>query len=238
MGKSSPNAGGSSSISQEAVIERLRNALADGHDWATSMVEAIALWTTPLEVFRGRRYNYFVDGEAFDWLLLAERLCQATDGLIPQKERESLLFSGKFPSSFDHSTLKSLLGVEKYRAYLNYYYGVTVEEALQLATELEVHKRHLGNGVRYRDDYTDEAHVKIYGSTRRELLKTFREEIGLPSRRYLSLGESKEFTYWLFKYRLRASDKAKTASDTRKGLHQLERMGEAFSPQAEPLPQP
>lgn len=237
MGKGSVNVDGTRSVSQKTVIDRLQTVLLDGREWATALVEAMALWTIPLEAFQGRRFNYFVDGEAFDWLLLAERLCKAVDGLIPQDEKEGLLFSGRFPPSFDNSRFRHLLGVEKYRAFLNYYYGVTVEEALQLATEIEVHKRYAGNGVCYRDDYADEAHVKIYGASRKELLKTFREAMGARTRGYLSLGESKEFTYWLFKYRLQVSDKAKSASDTRKGLRQLERMEEAFSPQEKLLPQ-
>jgi len=32
------------------------------------------------------------------------------------------------------------------------------------------------------------------------------------------------FTYWLFKYRLRQCDRAKVASDTRRGLAQLARL--------------
>ena len=37
-----------------------------------------------------------------------------------------------------------------------------------------------------------------------------------------TLTELKEFTYWLFKRRLRVSDKAKLASDTRKGISALD----------------
>jgi hypothetical protein len=40
----------------------------------------------------------------------------------------------------------------------------------------------------------------------------------------MDLTEHKELTYWLFKYRVRNSDKARVASDTRKGLAQLQRM--------------
>jgi hypothetical protein len=43
----------------------------------------------------------------------------------------------------------------------------------------------------------------------------------------MSMSESKEFTYWLFKYRVARSDKARIASDTRKGLDQLARMQRA-----------
>ena len=40
----------------------------------------------------------------------------------------------------------------------------------------------------------------------------------------LSETEAKEFTYWLFKYRLQNHDKAKVASDTKRGLQYLNRM--------------
>ncbi|HJP28541.1 MAG TPA: hypothetical protein QF694_07000, partial [Dehalococcoidia bacterium] len=39
-----------------------------------------------------------------------------------------------------------------------------------------------------------------------------------------SLGSEDAFIYWLFKLRMERSDPAKIASDTRKGLAQLERM--------------
>ena len=212
--------------SPAAAVQQLKQAIDEGVDWARSLVAAMAACTAPQETYRGRRYTYLVGGEAFDWLLLAQRLCEAVDGLVPQREREEMLSSGRFPS-LDSSEFKRLLGSEKHRGYLNYYYGVTVEEALQLATEEEVHKRHTSNGVLYRDDYSEEAFAKVYGLTKRKLLETFREEKHLPSRRSVGLGESKEFTYWLFKYRLKSSDSAKMASDTRKGLDQLEKMHEA-----------
>ena len=212
---------------RKAPAESLRKALSDGQDWLSALLETMALWSSPTETHGGRRYDYFIAGEAFDWLLLAERLCQTVDGLLPDAERDDLLFSGRFPSSFDKPQFRKLLGVDKYRGYLNYYYGVTVEEALQLVTELEVHKRHASNGVRYKDDYSQEAFKKIYGAGKRELLKACRAELGRGSKRSMSLTESKEFTYWLFKYRLKVSDKAKIASDTKKGLGQLRRMREA-----------
>ena len=45
----------------------------------------------------------------------------------------------------------------------------------------------------------------------------------------IALGEWKAFTYWLFKQRLRRQDKARVASDTRKGLAQFTRMELAVS---------
>jgi hypothetical protein len=40
----------------------------------------------------------------------------------------------------------------------------------------------------------------------------------------MALRESKEFTYWLFKYRVKHSEPARMASDTKKGLDQLQKM--------------
>ena len=208
------------------VLAQLRKSVDEGCPWADALVQAIGFWPAPSESHNGRRFNYFIAGEAFDWLLLAERLCESIEGAVPRQEKEDLLFKGRFPPSFDRSCFKDLLGIEKYRGYLNFYYGVTVEEALQLATELDVVKRHASNGAVYKHDQIDEAFLKIYGSPMGELLQAFRIETGSPSRRTLSLHESKEFTYWLFKYRLKNSDKARTASDTRKGLMQLQRMGD------------
>jgi len=215
------------SVSSQAAIDHLTRALEDGRDWTTALLEAMALWTTPQETYDGRTYNYFISGEAFDWQLLAERLCNTVDCPMSQREREELLFAGCFPPSFDSSKFKDLLGVEKYRGYLNYYYGITVEEALQLAAELEVQKRQASNGVQYQDDYTEEAFARIYRSPKSALLRIFRGENGLPDNEHMSISESREFTYWLFKYRLKNSDKAKIASDTGKGLKQLERMKRA-----------
>jgi len=66
-----------------------------------------------------------------------------------------------------------------------------------------------------------EVYRRIYGATRAVLLKRFRREKGYPHLKSISLTELKEFTYWLFKYRLKQCDKARIASDTKKALQQL-----------------
>ena len=50
------------------------------------------------------------------------------------------------------------------------------------------------------------------------LLRQFRREKGYPHRKSINLTEQKEFTYWLFQYRLKHCDKARVASDTKKAL--------------------
>lgn len=215
------------SLRSEDPLELLRTAVEEGRDWPTAMLEAMAVWELPDETYSSRRFTYFFAGEAFDWLTLAERLSFEIEELVPPHEIEHLLFDGRFPQPIEEDSIKDLLGVDKYRGYLNYYYGVIVERAIQLASELEVEKRNAGRGVVYSSDNADEAFARIYRASELDMLALFREETGAKAKRYVSLNESKEFTYWLFKYRMKASDQAKIASDTRKGLDQLERMRRA-----------
>ena len=217
-----------SSDSRLAAVEHLNAALAEGRDWPEALLEAMALWTAPEEVRKGRTLRYFIAGEAFDWLLLAERLLDETRGVVREDEMATLLFEGRFPDRFDTKRIPELLGGEKYRGYLNYHYGVTVEEALQLACELELRKRDTSNGVRYRTAYSEQAFPLIYRKSREELLRMFRETGAVDPEAISSMAEHRAFTYWLFKYRWANSDKARIASDTTKGLRQLERMVSAI----------
>jgi hypothetical protein len=57
------------------------------------------------------------------------------------------------------------------------------------------------------------------------LLRHFRKEKDLPQTKSISLTDLKEFAYWRFKYRLKTSEKARVASDTRKALDWLGRRG-------------
>lgn len=206
-------------------ISHLQAALEEGRDWPTAFFEAMALWTLPIETYDGRTYRYLIGGEAFDWLVLAERLCTEVMDQVPRREIENLLFTGRLPETFDSEKIQGLLGVDRYRGYLNFYYGVTVEEALQLATELEVLKRHTSNGILHVPDASEQAFTRLYRESGGALLARFRLETGSTAKAdSISIAESREFTYWLFKYRLESSDKSRIASDTRKGLQMLEHM--------------
>ncbi len=208
------------------AIKHLERAIAEGKHWYLALLEAIGLCNTAKETLNGHTYNYLIDGEAFDWLLLAERLCQAVDGLLPDDEKTALLFHGEPPLNLPKEKFKELIGSTKYHQYLNYFYGVTVEEALVLAVEEEVRKERWSSGyLREHDIIINEAYRRIYGATRAVLLRRFRQEKGYRQLKSISLTELKEFTYWLFKHRLKQSDKAKVASDTKKALDWLKNKG-------------
>lgn len=207
------------------TIKHLEQAISSGQHWYIALLEAIGLWTQNEETYNGRHYRYLIDGEAFDWLLLAERLCEAVDSLIPEAEKLALLFHGQSPLKLSNSKFKALIGSTKYRQYLNYFYGVTVEEALVLVVQDEVRKEKRTLGYKKEHNLTDEVYQRIYGATRATLLKLFRRERGYPQLKSISLTELKEFTYWLFNYRLKNCDKARIASDTKKALERLRANG-------------
>ena len=207
------------------AIRYLEQAIISGKHWYIALLEAIGLWTGAEETYNGCHYRYLIAGEAFDWLLLAERLCEIVDGLLPGDEKTALLFYGKPPLDLTIDKFKELIGSSKYHQYLNYFYGITTEEALIRAVQEEVRKEKRTLGLNKEHDYDSEVYQRIYGATKAVLLKRFRRENGYPQLKSISLTELKEFTYWLFKYRLKHCDKARVASDTKKALNQLKSNG-------------
>jgi hypothetical protein len=211
------------------VLVSFRDALDSGEPWAEALLGAVAQWDIAEEQVEGRSYRYLIGGEAFDWLLLAERLCEEADGAIPPDEKEALLFFGRLPHDLDDEDFKRAIGPAKHRAHLNYVYGVAVEEALQLVVEQEVLKERRAyvwdEGV--SRSVEAEVYARLYSRDPQDMLAEFREERGLDQTEYISYGERREFLYWLSKFRVNQSDPARVASDTRRALAQLSELQEA-----------
>ena len=207
----------------EEILAETRAAVLGGEPWFQALLEGVAQWRLPEEIVDGRRYRYLVGGEAFDWLLLAERILDELADVIPAAEKDALLYHGRPPEEITAEEFRRAIGPAKYRAYLNYHYGVTVEEALQLAIEEDLEKEKRAH-VRAWDGAEATVYQRIYGSTRDALLAVFRAERGQRSGETIGLDELKEFTYWLFKYRLRTCPPPRVASDTTRGLERLARL--------------
>jgi hypothetical protein len=214
-----------SCASDAQAIRYLEEAINSGKHWYIALLEAIGLWTSAEETHDDRTYHYLINGEAFDWLLLVERLCSAVDGLLPNDEKITLLFHGKPPVDLSRGEFEGLIGSSKYQQCLNYFYGIIVEEGLILAVQDEVRKEWRTMGYTQDHDITNEVYQHIYGASKATLLKQFRREKGYPQLRSMSLTALKEFAYWLFKYRLTHCDKTRVASDTKKALKRLGMMG-------------
>jgi len=215
---------------ENEAIRHLKREITGGKHWYLALLEAIGEWDIPEESLSNRTYCYLIAGEAFDWLLLAERLCEAVDGFLPDTEKAAFLFHGEPPLDLSPEEFKEYIGHGKYHQYLNYYYGITVEEALILAVEEEVRKERRSSGIYKDKDTTNEAYRRIYDATKAVMLRRFRNEKRYPQLKSIRLNELKEFTYWLFKQRLKQSDKAKVASDTKKALDWLKRKGISRQP--------
>lgn len=203
------------------AIQYLKESIAAGKHWYVSLLEAIKLWTSTEEDYNERHYCYLIDNEAFDWHVLAERLCEEISGLIPDKELVGLLFFDQPPIELPKDEFKKLIGNAKYQAYLNYLYGILMEEILILAVTEEVRKRRSALGLSEDNSIVDEVYRHIYGATQTELVNLFRKERNYPRRKSMSFGKLKEFMYWLFKQRLKRCDKSRVASDTKKALLKL-----------------
>jgi hypothetical protein len=154
---------------------------------------------------------------------------------VPAEASGRLLFAGEAPSEHDTTLserlsderLRDLIGDAKHRAHLNYLYGVTVEEALQYAVELDVAKERVTVNIkdpRFDEAALDPVYQRIYGQPRASLLREFRAEHGLRASPHIALSELREFFYWLFQYRVKTQEPARVASDTRKALAQLSAM--------------
>ncbi len=206
------------------IIMRLRLRAGREESWHVALLYAIGEWSRPNEHAHGRYWHYVVGGEALDWLTVAQRLCLEIPDAVPSRELEALLFHGQLPEPVGPERFRRMVGAYRYTALLNFHYGITVEEALQLLTEDAIRKNRLACCYQDSDDLVEEVHRHLYGDTRAALtLQFFDETDGLWGNdpEAFSLAAWHEFTYWLFKRRLRKWHPARIASDARRGLECL-----------------
>lgn len=210
--------------SDAEALQHLRMRMAEGSHWFTALLETVAMWRAPFEDVEDHRYTYLIGGEAFDWLTLAERLMEELGDAVPDDEREALLFTGRVPADVGPWEFQRLLGRAKYRAHLNFWYGVTVEEALLVAVEERLAKER--GTIGFRPSLKDYAPVYewVYGQDLHTMLGLYWEARQLPPSDTMTLTQLREFTYWCFKYRVAHRDPAKVASDTRLGVNKLQQL--------------
>ena len=206
------------------VIAQLRQRAGRQEFWHVALLQAMGQWSLTHESVAGRDWQYVIGGEALDGLALAQRLCLEIPNVVPPYELESLLFHGQWPERMTQERLRELIGPYRYTALLNFRYGVVVEEALQLVAEESIRKSRLARCYQDSDAVIEDAHRHLYGDTRTNLLAEFlRDTAGIwgTDSDALSLTAWQEFTYWLFKRRVKKWHPARVASDTRRGLQRL-----------------
>lgn len=206
------------------IVEICTKEILAGRSWIYAVLEAARKWVLPYEKIEARQFQYLIHGEAFNWLLLAERLVLDLRNCIPLDEVTDLLFHGKLPESMTEVQFREVLGENKYRAHLNFYYGVTVEEALMFAVEEEVSKEGRVRGFYEHSNVEDEVMIRLYGKPQGQLIRRYFKDQNRRFRNRMNASEWTKFVYWLFRLRLTNSDQARLASDTNKGLRCLARI--------------
>jgi hypothetical protein len=206
------------------AIKYFKDSVFKGGQWIPELIKSMSFWTLEEETYNSQHNKYLIDGEAFDWLLLAKRLLDEVGDLVPVTEKNRLLLSEDISDLLSHDEFKKLLGPEKYSAYLNYWYGIVVEEAVIRNAEEEENKGHPRSGKIGKAQIKQKAYQTLYGLDQEELYNNFLSEKGYHKTPTFNVSTVKEFTYWLFKHRLVSSEGERVASDTRKGLLLLNRI--------------
>lgn len=210
-------------LNPEQAIEALRREVEHKRPWYPALLDVIARWATTEESLDGARLCYLIAGEAFDWLLLAQRLLTEVEEHIPDDELEQLLIFGIPPDESTEEDFARAIGGPKHRAHLNFQYGVTVEELLLLSAELELHKAgQLAGAGQPQPDVM--AYERVYGKSLEELQLLYATQTEMRIQTRLRLAELQSFTYWCSKFRLRHGEPARVASDTKKALALMSRM--------------
>ncbi len=199
-------------------IRRFDAELEAGSHWFLAALRACGQWRLAAETHQGRRFTYLIAREALDLVLLIDRIAATRRDAVPRSERNELRFHGRPPIYVPNHVFASALGEARYRAYLNHFYGIDVEEAVVHAVELEASKAHP------LDRTSIDVNPVVYGTTLHELLASYRTERGLADVGRLHWADWKDFTYWRFRRRLRTQVPARIASDTRKGIALLQRL--------------
>lgn len=208
------------SVLANPALTHFRRALEYGTHWYVALLEAIALWEEPTERYRGRLLTYLIGGEALDWLLLAGRLCREMRDLIPPPELEALLLSGQAPLLLESEAFRDLIGPLKYGCFLNFFYGITVEEALFFALEEEARRHSVAPGSKFD---LNPLYVDLYGAAEPVLVGEFLGKKAPQLSASMDVQQQKAFIYFLFKRRLLYCLPARVASDTKRGLAELQR---------------
>jgi hypothetical protein len=209
------------------VIDRLRQRAGKHESWHVALLQAMGEWSLTHEHVAGRDWQYVIGGEALNGLTLAQRLCLEIPDAAPQFELESLLFRGQWPERVSPDRLRELIGPYRYTALLNFRYGVVVEEALQLVAEESIRKSRLARCYQDSDNVIEDAYRHLYGDIQSNLISEFLQVgdwTGESGPESLSLTGWQEFSYWLFKRRVKKWHPARVASDTRRGLERLRQL--------------
>ncbi|MCY4474324.1 MAG: hypothetical protein OXC83_02690 [Chloroflexi bacterium] len=208
-------------------------------DWQPNLLNTVAAWPKENERAYDETFHYFIGGEAFNWKRLAERIATQLNAegqsSIPSEDIFDWLGDTGVFGRLGEEQFRRILGVDGWRAHLNYFYGVHIEQCLIAAIQSRIQKRRYGNGLPPSDDSSDLAYLGLYEETEKTLWQQFLDENSLrladlvaeSPENTRTIGLDEEFTYWLFKRRIENTNAAQVADETRRALEMLSRINSA-----------
>lgn len=213
----------------------------DPATWRENIFDATSRWHLPLEKVSGDdEYVYFIAGEAFNWRRLAERLAWHIELLLPDElvvELRQWVEDDHIFGGIEESDFRRILGSDKWRAYLNYFYGVTLERCLLVYAGNRIGKQEFSRGRHVTDDALDDAFVALYDASEQELWAQFVAENNAADAEddvdtshpdeARSTAQDDEFTYWLFKRRIASTYQVHIAHEVKHGLELFDNVGNA-----------
>ena len=223
-----------------ALLDDLVERMKDRPDeWQVAFIKTIAAWPVGNETIYGETFHYFVGGEAFNWKRLAERIAtqlseESCDSPGPDEIFDWIDNSGTF-GGLSEQEFRRILGVDGWRAHLNHFYGVHIEQCLLAAVQSRIQKRRYSTGKPPSDDAADQAFVGLYEGTEQDLWRIFSEEFSERLNHLFdesdeetrSIALDEEFTYWLFKRRIENTNASQVAAETQRGLEMMARISDA-----------
>ena len=224
---------------QQLVIDLQKNVEDHADNWQTAFLETVAAWPIENEHVYGETFHYFIGGEAFNWKRLAERIAtqlaeEESTTLSAEKVFEWIESSGVF-GGIPEDEFRRILGVDGWRAHLNHFYGVHIEQCLIVAVQSRIQKSRYSSGMPPSDDASDKAYLGLYEETEQDLWELFITEnadrlsdlIAESPDETRTIALDEEFTYWLFKRRIEYTLAPQVAAETQRGLDMMSRIDTA-----------
>ena len=216
-----------------------KNIEAHPDNWQTAFLETVAAWPIENERVYGETFHYFIGGEAFNWKRLAERIATQIDEegsiTLPAEEIFDWIESSGVFGGIPENEFRRILGVDGWRAHLNHFYGVHIEQCLIASIQARNHKRRYSAGLPPSDDSSDRAYLGLYEETEQDLWQLFIDEnaerlsdlIAESPDETRTIALDEEFTYWLFKRRIEYTLAPQVAAETQRGLDMMSQIATA-----------
>ena len=206
-------------LSLEKYINQLNRSFDSDELLVDTFMKIIGEWPVKFENIDNIEYRYWVNDEAFNWHLLANRIASYVTEVNNKKVLEKLLHSTHWLPGSDQGKIINFFPPDTYRAHLNFIYGVVLEEVIICFNEMEKNKDVINQF--HASDAINAVYLDLYGYNFSEFIRIYEFEKKIKLDNFDSLAVYHDFLYWSWKYRLKKSTPEKIAYDSQSGINFL-----------------